>query len=87
MLQSTSSALAANAIRNEDKEIVWFRMSEDKLKEEIQKIKVLFEDKRNRMTGKWIVPTSSTWQVQSWNGTTTWYTSSSGQTYNLNDYK
>lgn len=52
MLQATSSSIAANAIRDpETKEIIGFRMSEKKLKEELQKMKKLFEEKKARMTG------------------------------------
>jgi hypothetical protein len=51
MLQATSSALAGNAIRDPDtKEIVGFKMSEAKLKSEIQKLKNLLQEKKDRMT-------------------------------------
>lgn len=52
MLQATSSAIAANAIRDPDtKEIIGFKMSESKLKSELEKMKNLFIEKKARMTG------------------------------------
>lgn len=51
MLQATSSALAGNAIRNDKNEIVGFKMSETKLKSEIDKMRNLLAEKKNRMTG------------------------------------
>lgn len=68
MLQATSSAIAANAIRDPDtKEIIGFRMSEPKLKAELENMKNLFIEKKNRMTGAWIkqeqIPATTTWAV------------------------
>ena len=90
MLQATSSSIAANAIRDPDtKEIIGFKMSEAKLKSELQKMKALFEEKKARMTGAGLKSTSTlqtqptqnntgAGQVNTWTGQTYSY---GGKTY------
>ncbi len=61
MLQATSSSLGANAIRDPDtKEIIWFKMSEEKLRAELEKMRNLFIEKKKRMTGDGIRSTNPT---------------------------
>jgi hypothetical protein len=72
MLQASSSKLAASARTDKAGNIIWFNMSEPKLKKELENMLNLYDEKINRMTWGWNkeeIKNSSMWK--SWT-TYTW---------------